>query len=158
MTLHDALMDVDENFDNIHDFVQNVDAETLADRNIPLPPSLGCGNAANQTQGNQMQVVEGHNPFPDDLLSGVEIHTYAEWEVAEGGGGDTRAHVLDTYTKTIRDDVPRIQKRDTPFINYLQLISIEPLVHPPVQQMHFGRQKMSPFKVIVRSLRRFLGL
>ncbi len=160
-TLHGALTGVDEHLlDDIQDFVQEVDAETLAERNIPLPPSLGCGNATNQMRGNQMQVVEGHNPFPDDLLSGADERSFVDWNA---GGENTRAKVLDTYTKSIRDDVPRVQKRDTPFINYLQAISIEPIVHaqPLQQQMHFGGgdiKKVSPFKVIVRALRRFLGI
>ncbi len=162
-TLRDALTGVDENLDDIQDFVHEVDVDTLTARNLPLPPSLGCGNPANQTQGNQMQVVEGHNPFPDDLLAGAEERTFEEWDAAGGGEENTRAKVLDTYIKNIRDDVPRIQKRDTPFLHYLQSISIEPLVleqQQPQPQLHFGRpsKKTNPFKVFVRALCRFLGI
>lgn len=156
-TLHTALMDVDENLDDIQDFVHEVDVDTLTARNLPLPPSLGCGNPANQAQGNQMQVVEGHNPFPDDLLSGADERTFVDWDDA---AGDTRAKVLDTYTKSIRDDVPRIQKRDTAFIHYLESISIEPVVLQQQQPLlHFGESKKpNPFKVVVQALKRFLGI
>lgn len=156
-TLRDALTGVEGDLGDVGEFVQEADVDTLAARNIPLPPSLGCGNAANQTRGNQMQVVEGHNPFPDDLLSGEDARTFEEWDTA----GHTRAHVLDTYTKSIRDDIPRIQKRNTPFGNYLQAISIEPVVlQQPQQAVHFGvtKQPVTPFRVIVRALRRFLGI
>ncbi len=156
--LHVALTGVDAALlDDIQDFVHEVDVNTLAARNIPLPPSLGCGNPENQTQGNQMHVVEGHNPFPEDLLSGADERTFADWNA---GGGNTRAGILDTYIKNIRDDVPRIQKRDTPFINYLESISIEPVVlQPPQPLVHFGQKsRRSPFKAVVQALKRFLGL
>lgn len=163
-TFREALAGVDGEFGDAGDFVQEVDADTLAARNIPIPPSLGCtGNTANQTTQPQMQVVEGHDPFPVDLLSGAEERTFAEWDVF-AGAGETRAQILDMYTKNIRDDIPRVQKRDTPFGDYLQSISIEPYLQA---QLHFGHARRPPHpqpssqysfgKVLVRALCRFLG-
>lgn len=124
-TIRGVLQGVDPN-DNIgvDEFIEEVnDLNDLVARNIPLPPSLGCAPAANETQGAAMQIREGHDPFPVGLLEGEIRATFAEW--TEFLTDYTRAFVLDKYVKAIRDDLPRVEKRQSVFGDYLQAISVE---------------------------------
>jgi hypothetical protein len=133
-TMRDLLQGVDPN-DNLgaDEFVNHVQVDDFGQilpRDRPVPPSLGCAPAANQTQGPNMQIREGHDPFPAILLEGDIRATFAQWT---GFLADyTRTFVLDKYVKAIRDDLPRIEKRQSVFGDYLQTISLEEENVPPV--------------------------
>lgn len=124
-TMRDLLQGVDPN-DNLgaDEFVNEVDDfGQILPRDRPVPPSLGCAPAANQTHGPNMQIREGHDPFPAIFLEGNIRATFAQWT---GFLADyTRTFVLDKYVKAIRDDLPRIEKRQSVFGDYLQTISVE---------------------------------
>lgn len=121
--VHHLLEGVDEV--PVEEYVREVDdLQELAAHNIPLPfpPSLGCAPNATETQG-AINIIEGHDPFPTDLLEGEQSATFAQW--TEFLTEYTRSFVLDKYVKAIRDDLPRIEKRQSVFGDYLQSISVD---------------------------------
>jgi hypothetical protein len=147
-------------FNHLEDqFVEVEDHEQLEARNLPVPPSLGCEPNPNEINAADIRVDEGHDPFPNDYLTGPIVRTFANWDAEQHY---TRAFVLDTYTKQIRDDVKRIVKRNTPFIQYLGNISINEInVNIQQEHAHFGKSRGHPTKigrVILHALRRFLRL
>jgi hypothetical protein len=134
------LEDFDADADEIpyEEFTHEVAAEdlvrTLEERNLPIPPSVGCeGNSTIQTvRGNVMNVTEGHDAFPTEFLSGSVTRSFGDFQTHQTNY--TRDFILDTYTKNIRDDLKRVVKRNNDaFIQYLEHI------HPQQIMLAFGK-------------------
>ena len=162
-SLFDLLMGLLDEFDPEEDevpyeeFTSEIDREDLVnvleERNLPIPPSKGCDGAAGvQTvRGNVMNVTEGHEPFPRDLLEGFESHSFGEWTTHQTTY--TRDFILDTYVKNIRDDLKRINKRNNnAFIQYLTSISFSMDEEDPAH-VEFGKPKKERLTLYQRIIR-----
>ena len=163
-SLFDLLMGLLEEFDPEEDevpyeeFTSEIDRDDLVNvleaRNLPIPPSKGCdvqtvrGNVMN---GNVMNVTEGHEPFPRDLLEGSESHSFGEWTTHQTTY--TRDFILDTYVKNIRDDLKRINKRNNVFIQYLTSISYSMDEEENPAHVEFGKSKKERLTLYQRIIR-----